>query len=198
MLVKSNSLFDSPLWESIKAHIGIFFMVFGLGLVFILCAFFIEWSQITKHPDEEWHASGTLIISFLFLLSGIVLIIFSFVSTISSIFYYSDRALISQSGVNIDASIDNIEPFEKDDYCIDFNFIFKGVQYQVSDIIPIAVPLDEFKAMTTIPVRFLPGKEKKAYIRKRALTHRLRQEKSVINENINNQSSLLIDDEKKY
>lgn len=86
---------DWPLlWSAVKDHAGSFFLLLGMGLIFGVVGggvFFLGFG--------EW---GAMLFGGFFVLIGLALFVYSFVSAHSSIGYYYGLALLRKYGMEVD------------------------------------------------------------------------------------------------
>ena len=87
------------LLQSLRKHLGIFFLMLFMGLAFgSVGVGLLVWGR----SPGEW---GLLLFASLFALIGFAVLIAAFVTTWSSVGYYYERALLKKYGINIDGRV---------------------------------------------------------------------------------------------
>lgn len=162
------------LLQSLRKHLGIFFLMLFMGLAFgSVGVGLLVWGR----SPGEW---GLLLFASLFALIGFAVLIAAFVTTWSSVGYYYERALLKKYGINIDGRVLAVQqynqPEDKEEtlWLMTFEYHHQGQQYQSDTMLPGAEWADKLPQQQWLPLRLLKPHPQVAEPRWRKLKNQLK------------------------
>nr|WP_318380944.1 hypothetical protein [uncultured Enterobacter sp.] len=183
---KRPGLDGKLLRQAVRQHALIFFLMLGLGMLFIgvsAALFFRFWAT------GESREVLSLIFLLVFFISGLFIVGFTFYSTVSSTVYYYQKGRLRQHGLNLNAQVisktrdatvaerrDETRHISIDELelQVGFRFDYGGQTWECADLLTREALFDALSVGQSIPVRILPWKPRNAIIRQRALLNQLK------------------------